>query len=177
MDNTYKSRCYNYSKSKSSKKIEEKLSEIFEDEKNKKQVEIKKDLKIDLSDDNLYFRVGQSTLTKQQKDFLENFYKKFIPFIKENQDKISSIEINGHTSSEWGDADFTDRYLNNANLSMKRAFSVTEHLIKSQDEQTQKLLSKVLKGVANSYSKNLIKDGVEDKDMSRRVSFKVNLEK
>ncbi len=157
------------------KNIHKKLITVFEDETTSKDVVIKNDLTIDISNTNLYFDVGQYKLKDEQKKFLTEFYEKLIPFIKANQDSIASIEINGHTSSEWGDSSFVDTYLKNAKLSMQRSYSVTDHLFRSQNKPTQVWLSKILRGSGYSYSKTVLNEGIEDKEKSRRVSFKLIL--
>jgi outer membrane protein OmpA-like peptidoglycan-associated protein len=157
------------------KRIHKKLQNVFEDEEKEKKVEIKKDLTIDIPSTDLYFEVGQYKLTDAQKKFLAKFYEKLIPFIKKYQNSIVSVEINGHTSSEWGDKGFVDTYLKNAKLSMQRSFSVTQHLFSTQDKPTQMWLTKVLRGSGYSYSKKVLKEGIEDKEKSRRVSFKLIL--
>jgi outer membrane protein OmpA-like peptidoglycan-associated protein len=161
--------------SKSAKTIQKKLESVFEKESKEKSLVIKKDLQIDIPSTDLYFEIGKYELTNGQKKFLTKFYEKLIPFIKEHQNQIDSIEINGHTSSEWGDASFENTYINNAELSMKRSFNVTKHLFSTQDKPTQIWLTKVLRGSGFSYSKKVLNEGIEDREKSRRVSFKLIL--
>jgi len=151
------------------------LNTIFKDEITNGKLEIKDDLTIEFSDDKLYFRVARYKLTKQQKDFLTKFSKKLIPFLENNKQNIKTIEINGHTSSEWGNLDFTNDYLKNQKLSMNRAYSTLEFIFKNQDEKTKVLLSKIFKGSGLSFSKKVMVNNDEDKKRSRRVSFKIVL--
>ncbi|MFA7501377.1 MAG: hypothetical protein WCY85_10305, partial [Sulfurimonas sp.] len=92
-----------------------------------------------------------------------------------NKENIKTVEINGHTSSEWGKNDFSSGYLNNEDLSMKRSFATLSHIFNNQDEKTKKWLAEVLKGSGLSFSKKIMLNEVEEKERSRRVSFKIIL--
>lgn len=152
------------------------LIDIFKNEIDTKKILIKEDLNIELIDKDLYYGVGVYLLNKKQKIFLNDFYKKLIPFLNLHKSSINTLEINGHTSSEWGDKNFADSYLNNAELSMKRAFEVTKHMFKSQDKPTKIILSEILKGGAYSSSKKSMIDGIENKEKSRKITFLIELE-
>ena len=151
------------------------LSKILDSEIKAKEIKLKKDLTIEFSQNNLLFNVGKYELTQTQKNFLDKFSKKLIPFLKSNKDSIATLEINGHTSSDWIGTDFTNRYLNNEKLSMNRSYSTLSHIFKSQDKPTQAWLSNILKGSGLSFSKKVIFDSIENKRESRRVAFKIIL--
>ena len=154
----------------------EELQKIFATEINKNKINIREDLSIEFSDKDLSFEVGKYTLNTKQKIFIEKFYKKLLPFLHTYQDMIKTLEINGHTSSEWAGNNFTDTYLKNEKLSMNRAYSTLAYIFKNQDKKTQKFLSELLKGSGLSFSQKKIdfyKN--EDKEKSRRVSFKIIL--
>jgi len=153
----------------------EKLREIFKDELKAKKIKIKKDLSINIIDPLLYFKVGKYKLTSEQKSFLTLFSSKLMPFIYANKDDIQTLEINGHTSSEWGKANFTDSYLNNEKLSLNRSYETMSHIFKEQKKPIQIWLSKVLKGSGYSSSKSIAHSNIESKKKSRRISFKVIL--
>jgi len=152
-----------------------KLCKIFASEIKAKQIEIHKDLSIHFLDKSLYFSVGVYQLTPRQKKFLDTFSKKLLPFLYANRDAITSFEVNGHTSSEWGTTNFTNRFLNNAKLSLNRSYETMGYIFRSQSKQMQKWLSSILRGTGYSYSKNIKFNAIEDKKMSRRVSFTVIL--
>lgn len=151
------------------------LLKIFKTEIDANKLIIKKDLSIEFSDKTLLFSVGKYKLTKLQKEFLTEFTTKLIPFLKTNKELISTIEINGHTSSEWGGTNFTNTYLKNEKLSMNRSYSTLSYIFTSQNKPTQIWLSKVLKGSGLSYSQKIEFADVENKIKSRRVSFKILL--
>jgi outer membrane protein OmpA-like peptidoglycan-associated protein len=152
------------------------LVALFKKEIEAGKIVIKENLTIELVDNELFFKVGQYKLTKNQENFLNKFSKKLIPFLNTNKNFVNSLEINGHTSSEWNGVSFSDKYLNNEQLSMNRAFSTLSHIFNSQTHNTQIWLTKVLRGSGFSYSKKIILNKHENREKSRRVSFKVILE-
>ncbi|TKI69001.1 hypothetical protein FCU45_08550 [Sulfurimonas crateris] len=151
------------------------LSELFRDEIQRGELLIKEDLSINFSDERLYFQVGEYKLTDVQKSFLDRFGKKLFTFLYENKEKIATLEINGHTSSEWGESDFSNSYIKNERLSMNRSFATLSYMFKSQNDKRQKWLSEILKGSGLSFSKKIVVNDTEDKERSRRASFKVLL--
>jgi outer membrane protein OmpA-like peptidoglycan-associated protein len=151
------------------------LSKLFQKEIKQKELLIKDDLSIELLDKSLYFQVGKYTLTQRQEKFLTHFGKKLISFLYKHRDAIAALQINGHTSSEWKNVNFKQRYLNNAELSMKRSYSVLRQLFLNENEKVEKWLSKIVVGSGYAFSKQIFKHKREDKTHSRRVSFKIIL--
>ncbi|MDD3475775.1 MAG: OmpA family protein, partial [Sulfurimonas sp.] len=151
------------------------LLELFKDEIAAKKLQIREDLSIELIDKSLYFNVGEFVLTSAQKLFLEKFSLKLLPFLKKNKELFKTLEVSGHTSSEWGSSDFSKGYINNTELSMKRSFSTISYIFNTQNIETKKWLSELLKGSGLSFSKRVIVQDNEDKEKSRRVSFKILL--
>jgi outer membrane protein OmpA-like peptidoglycan-associated protein len=162
-------------KSLKSVNIYEELVKLFKKEIDSKELIIKEDMSIELTKKNLYFGVGAFKLTDQQKIYLSKFSAKLVKFLQKYQTYIDALEINGHTSSEWGGANFTSRYLKNEKLSMNRSYSVLSYIFKNEDLLTQTWLTKILKGSGYSYSKNFMQDKNENRDKSRRVTFKILL--
>ncbi len=155
--------------------IYKELIELFKEEIASSKLSIKEDLSIEFIDSELYFKVGKYELSSTQKIFLDKFSNKLIPFLHKYKEYINTLEINGHTSSEWGNADFTSRYLKNEKLSMNRSFSTLESIFRNQDLKREVWLSNILKGSGLSYSKKITRNKNEDKEKSRRVSFKIIL--
>ena len=154
----------------------EELKKIFAKEISSHELVIKENLSIEFTDKSLYFNVGKSELTTKQKEFLSNFSKKLIPFMYRYRELLQKFEIDGHTSSEWANVSFSQTYLKNEELSMKRSFSVLSYIFNKQDEKVQRFLSGVIKGSGLSFSeKRLTFSEKEDKEKSRRVSFKIIL--
>jgi len=84
--------------------------------------------------------------------------------IREN---IDHIVIEGHTDSDGS-------YMHNLDLSQKRAYSVMA-FIYSLDEKRTAMLQKYLSANGRAYSDLILKNGVEDKEASRRIEIKFNL--
>lgn len=153
----------------------ERLCDIFAQDIKDNKLRVKKDLTIEFTDQNLLFNAGAYRLTQKQMKFLDSFSNRLMPFLHANKEQIKTLEINGHTSSEWGGTNFTDRYLNNEKLSLNRSYETISHIFKKQSKATQIWLTKVLSGSGYSYSKKVAFNNIEDKKLSRRVSFKVVL--
>jgi outer membrane protein OmpA-like peptidoglycan-associated protein len=155
--------------------IYEELLKLFKDEIDSGKLAIKEDLSIEFIDAQLYFKVAKYKLSKEQKNYLKSFSKKLIPFLQKHHTYINTLEINGHTSSEWGKEGFENRYLKNEKLSMNRSFSTLSYIFKNQNPKTQAWLTEILKGSGLSYSKKIMRSENEDREKSRRVSFKILL--
>ncbi|MDA7818147.1 hypothetical protein N9A28_08140 [Sulfurimonas sp.] len=155
----------------------EALCELFKYEISSHKLEIKEDLSINLIDKALYFKTSEYKLTAIQEKFLKGFSTKLIDFMYKYKESINSFEINGHTSSEWAGVDFEASFLNNEKLSMNRSFSTLSYMYKNNPSNIQKWLSEILKGSGMSFSKKVTFQEKEDKEKSRRVSFKIILNK
>ena len=154
----------------------EMLIKLYKDEIKANKLTISRNLSINFIDKRLYFGVSQYKLTKTQKIFLDKFSKKLLPFLHKYQAQVKTIEVNGHTSSEWGKNSFEDGYIKNEELSMQRAFYTLSLMFNTQDKKTKLWLSKIFKGSGYSYSKKVtFNNNVENKEKSRRVSFKIIL--
>ena len=150
------------------------LQNIFKKEITNKKITIDRNLNVTLTAPELLFKAGQSELNDKQKHFLKSFWKKLVPFLRKHKDSVQTLEIIGHTSSEWKSARrFDERYLNNMDLSLKRAYNTTEHLFKNVDEDTQKMLSEMLKNSGYSFAKRVTFDNKEDRKKSRRIVFSI----
>lgn len=151
------------------------LLELFSEEINQNKIRIKRDLTIELLDNRLLFEVSKYNLNKTQEIFIEQFSKKLIPFLHKYQDIVETLEVNGHTSSEWGNVSFSQNYLKNEKLSMNRAYSTMSFIFNTQNEKLKKYLSNIFIGSGYGYSKKIMIDDVENRKKSRRVSFKIIL--
>ncbi len=161
--------------SPSSASLYKKLTQIFQEEIKKGEITIGEDLSIDFVDNALYFKTGEYRLNPYQKKFLQKFGKKLLPLLHMNKEHINTLEVNGHTSSEWGSADFKDSFLKNEKLSMNRSYSTLAFVFKDQDPTTQRWLSDIIKGSGLGFSKKQMFNEKEDRERSRRVSLKILL--
>jgi outer membrane protein OmpA-like peptidoglycan-associated protein len=91
------------------------------------------------------------------------------------KNQIEALRINGHTSSEWKNTKFTNKYLNNEELSMQRSYETLKSLFLQQSRSKQDYLSKILQGSGINYQAKIMTHKKEDKEKSRRVSFQIIL--
>ncbi|MDY0122405.1 MAG: OmpA family protein [Sulfurimonas sp.] len=158
-----------------SEQIYSALEKEFYEELREENITLTQNLTLELHKQNLYFKVGEYELTQEQQKFLDRFSKRFLALLHKYKDQIQTLEINGHTSSEWGDVDFTQRYLKNEKLSMNRSFATLSYLFVTQGKEIQDWLTQILKGSGLSYAKKVSFQEKEHRELSRRVSFKIIL--
>jgi outer membrane protein OmpA-like peptidoglycan-associated protein len=150
------------------------LVNLFKRDINSKKISISKDLSINFIDNSLLFNVAQYKLTNAQKRYLKQFSKKLIKFLKRHKNNIKEIEIIGHTSSRWGNSSsFSQKYLKNKNLSLKRAYSVSSFIFNNQDLETKKMLASLFKDSGYGFAKKITQNDKEDFKNSRRVVIKI----
>jgi outer membrane protein OmpA-like peptidoglycan-associated protein len=167
--------CSLASRNKSTLSLHQELSTVLSQEIDAHAIKVTKDMVISIEESALYFDVGQYVLKPNQKEFLNILSSKLIPFVKKYHTIIDFVEINGHTSSEWSGVDFTTNYLNNAQLSLNRSYAVLSHIFKKQDKAMQEILASLFRGSGSSYKDKKMMDDKEDKEKSRRVTFKIVL--
>lgn len=151
------------------------LYHLFRNEIKEGKLSIKENLTIEFKGDTLHFKAGAYKLSQEQKQFVKNFSKKLIPFLYAHKSQVKSLKIDGYTSSEWENTKFTNRYLNNEELSMKRSYETLKSLFIQQSDSKQNYLSKILQGSGLSYQERIITNKKEDKEKSRRVNFQIIL--
>ena len=120
---------------------------------------------------NILFDQNEYKLKEESKKELSIVLKKYLNTLvgdKEMRKFIESITIEGHTNSDG-------TYLSNLALSQQRALAVMQFLYDSNIID-KKLISKYINSSGRSDSDLIFaKDGVEDKDASRRIEIKFNL--
>jgi len=124
---------------------------------------------ITFSSNNL-FDQGKYTLKEESKKELSLVLKKYLQALLDDENirkYIHSITIEGHTNSDGS-------YLDNLALSQQRALEVMQFLYTSQIAD-KALLEKYVNASGRSYSDIVYKDGVEDKDNSRRIEIKFRI--
>ena len=130
------------------------------------------------------FKAGQSDLTPKFKEILNDFFPRYIDILKneEYKDYISAIQIEGHTSSEWGEnSEELFAYIKNMDLSQSRSSKVLAYVLKMDgignvDIWTRNRISSI--GYSSSQLKykeegEQIQQLIEDKKSSRRVAFRI----
>lgn len=123
------------------------------------------------------FATGESSLKMEFKEILVDFIPRYLQVLDKYQNSIDEVRIEGHTSSEWGNTTHPDEaYFFNMSLSQNRTRSVLNYsyfLSQLSEEQRAWIKSSFAAvGLASSHLK-LNEDGSENKQKSRRVSFRV----
>jgi len=119
---------------------------------------------------NILFEKGQYLLKEEAKQELSSILKKYIHALLLDDDTrqyIDTITIEGYTDSSGS-------YLYNLELSQKRALEVMKFLY-SLDFKDKKLLEQYISASGRSYANLIYKNGVEDKDASRRIEIKFRI--
>jgi len=118
----------------------------------------------------VFFKQNGAILTDQAKKDLSVVLNEYIYTLMSHPDiapHLDRIDIVGHTNS-------AGTYLHNLILSQKRAYVVLEYLI-AQDFRYANDLKLKLSATGRGYNDLILKDGVEDKDASRRIEIKFRL--
>jgi chemotaxis protein MotB len=133
-------------------------------------------IKIDPKDGSIRFNSGVffeqngAVLTAQAKKDLKLVLNEYIDTLMSHRDiapYLDRIDIVGHTNTDG-------TYLYNLTLSQKRAYVVLEYLI-SQDFRYADELKQKLSATGRGFNDLILKDGIEDKDASRRIEIKFRL--
>ena len=135
------------------------------------------------------FDNASANLKEKYKQALTVFFPKYIQAVLPYKDSISEIRIEGHTSSEWNvfpkeiknkDIDIKDLYgyIGNMNLSQDRTNSVLNYVLNDLRTEIPNEYRKWLRdhtaAVGLSSSKPILdENGNEDKNKSRRVTFRI----
>ena len=181
MAETIKDIVVDYSKIKElyEEMIKEEFSEDFEDWDATFNPQ---DLSFQFNSSEVLFKEGKSELSDGFKSILDDFIPRYIFIIKNERftGQIEAIQIEGHTSSDWGEGKQRgiDAYIKNMKLSQNRSANVLNYILNidglgEDDIWTRDKLSAV------GYSSSKILYDVkgqfrsENEIASRRVSFKL----
>jgi len=125
------------------------------------------------------FEVGSYNLSPRGKIFLDKFAPIYINTIFSKQNFVSNIEsiiVQGHTDSQSyaGIKNPDEQYLRNMTLSLERANSVANYILRTNyDKKYNNQLKKILVVEGKSYSEPVLVNGKEDFAKSRRVELRL----
>lgn len=114
------------------------------------------------------FDKGEAVLKDEIKDELETTLKSYFETLLNNDEirnNLDQIIIEGHTDSDG-------EYLYNLKLSQNRALEVMNFINEWNEDER---LRKYLNASGRSFMSPVLKNGVEDKDASRRIEIKFTL--
>lgn len=118
------------------------------------------------------FDSSESNITEAGANFLNEFVPAIFSILlnEDNRDYISEIIIEGH-------GDDVGSYLNNLNLSQRRASEVANYILseKMPNFEYKDMVAKYITAYGKSFSQPVIIDGNINKEKSRRVEFKFRL--
>ena len=143
------------------------------------QEEFKKDLKvwratIDSSlcvrfqEPSMLFDEGDDKLKDNFKSILDDFFPRYIAILNkpEYRDNIEEIRIEGHTNSNGG-------YFSNMELSQDRTRAVLQYCMGLMNKEELAWAKGLITANGLSSSHLIYVDGKEEKNLSRRVEFRV----
>lgn len=125
-------------------------------------------LSIRFQEPSMLFDEGRAELKPRFTEILNDFFPRYISVLSrpEYKDNIEEIRIEGHTNSNGG-------YFSNMELSQNRTRTVLEYCLNMMSVDDVNWLRGLITANGLSSSHLILKNGVEDKDLSRRVEFRV----
>lgn len=144
------------------------LQDEFKDDLKAWRATIDPSLSVRFQEPSMLFDEGKAELKDSFKVILNDFFPRYIAVLKRKQykDNIEEIRIEGHTNSNG-------EYFSNMKLSQDRTRAVLQYclgLMKSKDLPWAKRLI-TANGLSSSHP--ILRNGKEDKQLSRRVEFRV----
>ena len=153
------------------------LREEFKDDLIQWQAEINDDMSFVFTSPEVLFDSGQETLKPKFQEILSDFFPRYISVIRKYQNSIQEIRIEGYTDTDClagMNQTLEECYFYNMRLSQGRTRTTLQYCLgldfpeKNFDE-----LKELMTANGLSFSHLKKKNGVEDKELSRRVEFRV----
>jgi outer membrane protein OmpA-like peptidoglycan-associated protein len=136
----------------------------------------KQTLSIRFESPEVLFNTGSAVLQIRFQNILNDFFPRYINILANEKYKsdIEEIRIEGHTSSEWSsDVPEEQAYFYNMELSQDRTREVLEFVLNNRIDDNKNWIREKLTANGLSSSKIISVNGIEDKERSRRVEFRV----
>ncbi|MBI5696675.1 MAG: OmpA family protein [Nitrospirae bacterium] len=152
------------------------LNDEFAGDLKKWHAEIEREsLTIRFKEPTILFQSGQSRLTPRFCGILCDFFPRYLRVLKQYDENISEIRIEGHTSTEWSSTVSDDEaYINNMILSQERTIRVLMYcLANTKNKELHAWGERVIIGSGMSSSRTIQINNKEDRNASRRVEFRV----
>ncbi len=144
------------------------LQEEFKDDLKVWRAEIDSTLCVRFQEPSMLFDNNQAALKENFKEILNDFYPRYIAILNkpEYRDNIEEIRIEGHTDSNGS-------YFHNMELSQNRTRAVLQYCMGLMKPEQIDWAKNFITANGLSSSHPILRDGVEDKSLSRRVEFRV----
>lgn len=116
----------------------------------------------------MLFDEGDDKLKRNFQLILDDFFPRYMEVLMRPQYKenIEEIRIEGHTNSNGG-------YFSNMELSQNRTRAVLQYCLNMMSPENVEWAKALITANGLSSSHLIMKDGKEDKELSRRVEFRV----
>lgn len=144
------------------------LQEEFKEDLTVWRATIDSTLCVRFQEPSMLFDEGDDKLKQNFKGILDDFFPRYIAVLMRPQykDNIEEIRIEGHTNSNGG-------YFSNMELSQNRTRAVLQYCLNMMSEDDIDWAKALITANGLSSSHLIMKDGLEDKEFSRRVEFRV----
>lgn len=145
------------------------LQDEFKDDLATWRASIDSTLCIRFQEPSMLFDEGEAILKPNFQEILNDFFPRYIAVLSrpEYRDNIEEIRIEGHTNSNGG-------YYSNMELSQDRTRAVLQYCFSLMSDKQIIWLKKLVTANGLSSSQLILdKNGEEDKNLSRRVEFRV----
>ena len=144
------------------------LQEEFKEDLTVWRATIDSTLCIRFQEPSMLFDNNQAYLKPRFKEILDDFFPRYIKVLnrKEYRDNIVEIRIEGHTDSNG-------EYFHNMELSQNRTRTVLQYCFGLMDSSEADWAKGLITANGLSSSQPILINGVENKDLSRRVEFRV----
>ena len=144
------------------------LQEEFKDDLKVWSATIDTTLCIRFQEPSMLFDNNRAILKPKFKEILDDFFPRYIKVLnrQEYRDNITEIRIEGHTDSNG-------EYFYNMQLSQDRTRSVLQYCFNLMTEEEILWSKRLITANGLSSSQPILIKGTEDKDLSRRVEFRV----
>lgn len=116
----------------------------------------------------MLFDEGDDKLKPNFQQILDDFFPRYMEVLMRPQYKenIEEIRIEGHTNSNGG-------YFSNMELSQNRTRAVLQYCLSMMSPENMEWAKSLITANGLSSSHLIMKNGEEDKELSRRVEFRV----
>ena len=144
------------------------LQEEFKDDLKTWNATIDSTLCIRFQEPSMLFDEGKDQLKDSFKPILNDFFPRYIAVLSrpEYKENIEEIRIEGHTNSNGG-------YYSNMELSQNRTRALLQYCFSLMPDKDVIWLKGLVTANGLSSSRLITRNGVEDKELSRRVEFRV----
>lgn len=144
------------------------LQEEFKEDLTVWRANIDSTLCVRFQEPSMLFDEGDDKLKRNFQLILDDFFPRYmevlmLPQYKEN---IEEIRIEGHTNRNGG-------YFSNMELSQNRTRAVLQYCLNMMSPENMEWAKALITANGLSSSHLIMKDGEEDKELSRRVEFRV----